>query len=329
MSCRTEVRRRSRLMSRPALRTLLLASVIALCSCAGTIDRDGALAVVPYRVASDGRLIVDVRLNDQGPYPFALDTGSSITVVFDELREELHFESETEIWANIHGLVSSGQFRIFNIDRLQINGETWVDARVVVMPGDTVTDANIDGLLGIDFLRQYAVGFSKKDQVVRLYPPDLVSERSYRGWSSVPLDPVIVSTSGATLYFFTIEVRGRYVSAMLDLGASVNIINWSAAHLIGLDPERLNVDETLSGAVASTPVTARFIAREIRTNRVRWRNEEFAVADAGIFSVLPVSDAPLAIMGFGFLSQRDFVIDFVRNRLLINVEMDEQDSDPK
>jgi len=299
---------------------------MALCACAGTIDQDGALAVVPYRVAGDGRIVVEVLLNDQGPFPFALDTGSSISVIFDDLRDELHFESTAEVWATIQGLVSSGRFRILNIDRVQIDGETWVDARVALMPGDTFSEANIDGLLGIDFLRQYAVGFSKKNRVVRLYPPDLVSKRSYRGWASIPLDPVNVGTSAMPLYFFTITIGGQDVSAMLDLGAALNIMNWPAARSIGLEPVRLTEDEMLAGAVESTPIVARYNAKEVRTARVRWHNEKFSVADTGIFAVLPGGDGPLAILGLGFLGQRDFVIDFVRNRLLVNVAMDELDN---
>lgn len=312
------------LMMRPDPKILLLASVAALIGCAGTIDRDGAHAVVPFRVQSDGRVVVDVRLNDQGPYTFALDTGSSISIVFDEVRDDLQLKSETEIWVNIQGLVSSGRFRIYSIDRLQIDGETWADARVALMPGNTPAGAGIDGLLGNDFLRRYALGFSVKDRVVRLYPPDLVSERAYRGWSSVSLSPMVVGTSGATLYFFRIKIRGRHVSALLDLGAGLNIINWPAARLVGLDPVRLEVNEKISGAVESTPVIARFIAKEVKTNRIRWKNEKFTVADTGVFSVLPLGDAPSAILGYGFLGQRDFVIDFNRNRLLINVAMDEE-----
>jgi hypothetical protein len=313
-------------MVRLDLKILLLASAATLIGCAGTIDRDGALAVVPFHVTDDGRVVVDVRLNDQGPYPFAVDTGSSISIVFDEIHDELQLASEEEIWANIQGLVSSGRFPIYSIDRLQINGETWADARVVLMPGNTPARAGIDGILGNDFLRRYALGFSVKERVVRLYPPDLVSERAYRGWSSVPLKPAVVGTRGATLYFFTIKIRGQSISAMLDLGAGLNIINWPAARLVGLDPARLKADESLSGAVGSTPVIARFTAREVTTNRIRWRNEEFTVAETEVFSILPLGDTPSAILGYGFLGQRDFIIDFFRNRLLINVAMEEEDS---
>jgi hypothetical protein len=38
---------------------------------------------------------------------------------------------------------------------------------------------------------------------------------------------------------------------------------------------------------------------------------------------------PAVILGAGLFTQRDFVIDFVRSRLLVNVAMDEADqSDP-
>ena len=307
----------------------MLASVIALCSCAATLDRDDALAVVPYRVADDGRLIVDVRLNDQGPFPFALDTGASISVVFEALRDELRLESETEAWARIQGLVSAGRFRIFTIDRLQVEDETWADARVAIMPGGGTDEANVSGLLGTDLLRKYAVGFSRKSQVVRFYPPDVVSERSYRGWSSVPLDPVTIGSNGATLYIFKVNIHGHNVSAVLDLGAPENIMNSKAARLIGLSQKRLKQDETLAGAVDSAPILARISVSEITTSRVHWRNEQFAVADTGIFSLLPVGDGPSAIMGFSFLSQREFVIDFVNNRLLIYLGTAENDSDPE
>jgi hypothetical protein len=45
-----------------------------------------------------------------------------------------------------------------------------------------------------------------------------------------------------------------------------------------------------------------------------------------VFSILPLGDTPSAILGYGFLGQRDFIIDFLRNRLLINVAMEEEGS---
>ena len=50
---------------------------------------------------------------------------------------------------------------------------------------------------------------------------------------------------------------------------------------------------------------------------IRWRNSTFLIADVEIFETLEHGSKPLAIMGAGLFSGRDFVIDFTRNRLLV------------
>jgi len=305
------------------LKLLLLTTALVLCACASTLDQDGALAVSPYHIATGGRIVVEARVNDQGPFRFALDTGSSISVIFDELRQQLELESTTGESVIIHGLVTSGKFPILNISRLDVGRETWADARIVVLPGETAASARIDGILGIDFLRRYAVGFSVENRVVRLYPPDLVRDRSYRGWASVPLERVNIGEKGAVLYFFDVNIGGRKVPALFDLGAGQNLINWPAARSLDLAPTEQEGEEILSGALESTSDIAEFNAREVNTASIRWRDEPFLVADLEIFETIQRADSPFAILGSGLFRQRDFVIDFVRNRVLVKVAMGE------
>jgi hypothetical protein len=84
-------------------------------------------------------------------------------------------------------------------------------------------------------------------------------------------------------------------------------------------------DELLSGVFESTPVVAQFEAKEVTTAGIRWRNEVFLIADLEVFATLQQGDSPLVILGSGLFNQRDFVIDFVRNRLLVKTAMDEVD----
>jgi len=310
------------------LKILLLATVFVLCGCASTLNQDSALAIAPYHIVNGGRIVVEARVNDQGPFHFALDTGSSISIVFDELRNKLELESAPGKSVIIHGLVASGQFPLLSISRLQVGREIWADPRIASLPGETAASAKIDGILGIDFLRRYAVGFSTEDRVLRLYPPNLVRDRSYRGWAFVPLERVNIGESGAALYFFEIEIGGKKLPALFDLGAGPNMINWPAARSLRLAPVDRRVEEVLSGALESTPVVARLNAKEVRTASIRWRNEVFLVADLEIFATLQHDDSPLVILGSGLFNQRDFVIDFVRNRLLVKVAMDEVDESP-
>ena len=310
---------------KPSFRALGLASVFALSACASVLDLDGALAIAPYHVENSGRIVVEARVNGQGPFDFALDTGSSISAVFDKLRDELALEPIPGIKVIVHGAVASGRFSLLDIGLLEVGREAWADPRMVSLPGETAAGVTIDGLLGVDFLRRYAVAFSTRDRVIRLYPPDLVAQRSYRGWASVPLEPEFIGGSGAALYFIDIEIDGWKIPAVFDLGAGTNIINTPGAHRVGIAAAELRHGDVFSGALESSTVVARLAVQEVTTAGIRWRNEFFSIADLEIFEMFMFRDSPAAILGAGLFTQRDFIIDFVRSRLLVKVAMDEID----
>ncbi len=308
---------------KPYFNFLKLAAVFVLSGCASVLDLDNALAIAPYHIEGSGRIVVEARVNGQGPFDFALDTASTISAVFYELRDKLELEPIPGKAVIVHGAVASGRFSLLNISHLELGGEIWADPRIVSLPGENAAGANIDGLLGIDFLRRYAVGFTTADRVVRLYPPDLVARRSYRGWASVPLEAKPVRGSGAALYFIDIEIDGWKIPAIFDLGAGLNIINWAGARSLGVVPLVTRRDDQISGALEDLPIAARLEAEEVTTSSIRWRNEMFSIADLEVFETLMLRDSPAVILGAGLFTQRDFVIDFVRNRLLVRVAMDE------
>ena len=307
------------------LRVLFLTTVFVLCGCASTLDLDGALTIAPYRVEDGGRIIVDLKVNNQGPFFFALDTGASISTVFDKLRTKLKLEPVPDKTVSIHSLFSAGRFPLVTVGQMQLGNEIWIAPRIASLPGDTSASTTIDGVLGIDFMRRYAIGFSSAERILHLYPPNLVSERSYSGWASIPLKSRRIGKTGAALYFFYIEIEGQRIAALFDLGAGENLINWSAAELLGLDRLSRRRYERLSGALENTAIVGRFKVDQIMTANIRWRNEEFFVGDLDIFSLLQSPDMPLVILGSGLFHQRDFIIDFVRNRLLVRISMNEVD----
>lgn len=307
---------------KPDRSLLILAAACALSGCVRTLtlSQDDALTVVPYDLQDSGRILVDVRLNDRGPLPFALDTAASTSFVFDAYRGAL--ESVSGVTTRVHGAVATGRFPTVRVERLRVGGEIWLDAELVALPGDTDATVTLAGILGIDFLRRYGVGFSAQDRVLRLYAPDLIGNRTYRGWASLPLVPIRIGESREPLYFFEIEVGGRRVPALFDLGAGLNLMNPLAARVLGLAARRAEDGELFSGALASAPILAQ-LAEDVETAGIHWRNEVFLIADLDIFATLLFEDRPLAIVGAGLFNQRDFVIDFLRNRLLIRVTMDE------
>jgi hypothetical protein len=308
---------------KPHFNILGLTAAVALCGCASVLDQDGALTLAPYHIENSGRIVVEAHVDGQGPFRFALDTAASISAVFDNIRYELELEPIPGKAVIVHGAVSSEELPLVDIGRIEVGREVWTDPRVVSIPGETAAGASFNGILGIDFMRRYAVGFSTRDRVVRLYPPELVARRSYRGWASVPLEAEPIGESGTALYFFEIEIDGRKIPAVFDLGAGLNVINWAAARRLGFAPVGPRDDDLFSGVLESTPVVAGLNAEKVTTASVHWRNETFSIADLKIFTKLMLDDSPAAILGSGLFTQRDFVIDFVRSRLLVKVAMDE------
>lgn len=304
----------------------LAAALFTLWGCAAVLDEDGALAVAPYQIDPTGRILVDVLVDGEGPFEFALDTGASISVIHDRLRDALALEPIPGQAVIVYGAVTSGRFPLLQVDRLQIGRETWTGPRIVSMPGETVASQGFDGILGVDFLRQYAVGFSVRDGIVRLYHPDLVGERNYHGWADVPLAPAPIGSGDAALYLFDIEIRGAEIPAVFDLGAGLNMMNWAAARSLGLRKSELLKDTEFSGAIDSTDVVGRFIAEKVTINRITWQDEYFSVADLPVFKALLKGDGPCAVLGVGLFNQRDFIIDFTRKRVLVKTRMDEVDA---
>ncbi|MGB5255963.1 MAG: aspartyl protease family protein [Woeseiaceae bacterium] len=307
-------------------RTLVcLAPIFLLWGCATVLDEDGALAIVPYSIQENGRIVVNARVNGYGPFVFALDTGATISVIFDKLRGELALEPLPGSELRIHGMVGSGVFPLLDVSNLAVGREVWPRPRIASLPGDTVAGATIDGILGVDFLRRYAVGFSAQDRVIRLYPPELVAGRAYQGWTSISLQPERLGDSSAALYLFAIEIGSHRIPAIFDLGAGVNLLNHAAVESMDLKAAYSRDKQVLSGAIESAQIAARFRIKEVKSGRARWRNEAFEIIEEDIFDSLMEVEVPYAILGAGLFTQRDFIIDFNRNRLLVKFAMDELD----
>ena len=320
-----DLRKRTIPYVNPIQRIIRLAPLLLLWGCATVLDEDGALAIVPYELKDDGRIIVETRVDGQGPYAFALDTGASITVVLEHLQHELALEPVPGKLVRIHGAAASGHFPLMNIDQVEVGSTVWSRPRIASMPGETTAGHRIDGILGVDFLRRYAVGFSTGDRVVRLYPPDLVGQRAYRGWAAVPLKPEFIGTSGSAIYYLDITIGDQEIPAVFDLGAGVNMINWPAARSLGVVARDPRDESLLSGAIESIEVVGRTEIGEVRTGRVRWQDEDFSIVELEIFEKLNRAATPCAILGAGLFTQRDFIIDFARTRLLVKAAMDEMD----
>lgn len=297
----------------------LLAAFTLASGCAApyVLDDDNASVVTPLEIGPEGHIIVQVSLDGHGPFRFAIDTGASISVIFDPTREKAGVGLTEGRPVVIQGMLSSGTFPTTTINELKIGGVSWADVRVASLPAGTLVSKDIDGILGIDFLRRYALGVSVRDQVVRLYTPSLVSGRSYRGWTSIPLHELKIGKAEATVYTINMHINDIDIPAMLDLGAGSNLMNWRTARAIGVRAMRPDEDREISGAIESESVIAELDVRQLRIENIYWRNKTFLVSEFPIFKVLELEDQLVTIIGPELFNERDFVLDFERKRMLL------------
>jgi hypothetical protein len=298
--------------------TLLVTGLfLAGCATPLVLDEDGALAVIPHRVSDTGHILVETMVNGQGPFEFALDTGASISVVYEKTARETGIEATFGQQIHVLGMTGSGFYPLAHALAISVGSESWRDARIAILPGSTNASTRVDGILGVDFLSQYAVHHSQGDRVVRLYPADLVAERSYLGWHSIPLFDMRVGNGDVTVMAFDVHVEGWRIPTVFDLGASVNLMNRRAARLLNIPIRRTRNIPQIHGVTGKVPVTTKLIVWRLGIADMYWRHRVFFIGDFPIFDVLDIGKRPVAIAGTDLFQERDFIIEFVRKRLLV------------
>ena len=116
---------------------LALIAVVAVSSCVSVLNESEAVTRIPYTLRHDGRIAIDVLINDKGPFVFALDTGASISALSQRPMERLGLKSESGKRVFVYGAVASGEFNLVQLDRLAIGSQRWIATNVVALTGES------------------------------------------------------------------------------------------------------------------------------------------------------------------------------------------------
>ena len=112
---------------------------------------------VPFHNSRQQQMIVQVSINDGGPYDFLLDTGTQMTVVDRSLAAELGLPTSGN--AIVAGMSFHGQIKFAQIEMLKLGEYASMNHRVLVYDMNKIQRARfaIRGLLGQDFLSRFSV----------------------------------------------------------------------------------------------------------------------------------------------------------------------------
>jgi predicted aspartyl protease len=158
-----------------------LAALLALAACDTMAPArveapaDSAAGAVAFELSGPGgaALTVPVHVNGQGPYRFILDTGATLTCVDRALAQRLGLK-ERPIRGVGAGVAGSGQVRVLGIDSLRVGAARARDLTVceVDLTHAGEVGVEVDGLVGLNFLKSFRVTLDFERKVVLLLDPD-------------------------------------------------------------------------------------------------------------------------------------------------------------
>jgi predicted aspartyl protease len=156
---------------------ILLSAIAAACQPTGAPARveapaDSAAGEIALEFAGrgDAAILVPVHVNGQGPFRLVLDTGATLTCLDQEVAQRLELPEARGVVGVGAGVGGSGQMSLVRIDSVRVGA-----ARAEGMTGCALdlrhtgaVGLDIDGLLGLDFLRAFRVTIDFEREVLIL-----------------------------------------------------------------------------------------------------------------------------------------------------------------
>jgi hypothetical protein len=267
-----------------------------------------------------GRATVPVRLNDQGPFEFVVDTAANASVVSSDLIERLQLDPIGEI--GMHTLVAREVVPAVRAARLESGTLDARDVRLAV--GARSAMAGLDGLLGCDLLvdSKLILNF-RGNQRVRIARSNAPA-RSFLGRVASET-PLVVTGERifGSLLAIPVWIDGVSAVAIIDSGAEGTILNRVGARaagarsLIPRDGQRRRRIQSPTGEATSGEA---MLLPSLRFAGISISGLPVAVGDFHSFRIWGLANQPAMLIGLDILRLFDAVhIDLKRAELSLQI----------
>lgn len=136
---------------------------------------DSAAGAVAFEWAGPGEaaILVPVHINGRGPYSFVLDTGATLTCMDQALATELSLPEEGGRIGFGAGVGGAGRMQLVHADSLRVGEARAEELTLCALDLSSARQAGIelDGLLGLNFLRSFRMGLDFERGVLSLQEP--------------------------------------------------------------------------------------------------------------------------------------------------------------
>lgn len=302
---------------------LLLAALAQEATAAEANAPDAPIAVIPYRLDYDGAITVSVMVGGQGPYDFIIDTGATLTLAFQNLSDSRMFEPTGGPPRRVLGITGSATLDTYRMGDIVVGGAILENHVGVVIPDWAAPRRSPAGVIGLDFLRRYAVVFNVRERTIALYPHGAIPEDKINGWRSVKLRSNTYAAASGALYSTKGLINRSPTTFLIDLGSGTTMINYRAAEAMftsvvsGDFGEGFTTGSRLNDVFDDRTRVRTALLNRIQVGRTSWRNVGVIVHDAPIFEEIGVHRLPFALLGADLIMSGDFALDFGEQRLYL------------
>ncbi len=262
------------------------------------------------------RMTVDVFINGQGPFPFAVDTGAERTVISASLAQRLGLAPDRS--AQLHSVSGVDLVSTTRIARLQVGTKQVADIQAPIL-----ADGNLGavGLLGIDALEDQRVIMDFADNRMSIKPG------AYREAQDKDTIVVTAKRKFGQLVLVDASIDGERVYAIVDSGAQTTIGNSALKRLL-LRRKRGDQATTELIGVTGRSIAANYgVLPRMKIGSLTIGDIPVVYSDAHPFKKFGISNKPAMLLGADLLRVFERVsLDFNTKKVRFLLRSEESDA---
>ncbi|MEQ1498883.1 MAG: retroviral-like aspartic protease family protein [Novosphingobium sp.] len=263
--------------------------------------------VIAIRTDSHDRMTVPVRISEQGPFRFMIDTGSQNTVISTSLASRLSLEPRNR--ARLVGVAGFMDVDTVAIEQIDLGRRSYYSVRAPTLARD---DIGADGILGLDSLQGQRVLIDFRKGVIMVN--DARALGGNQGFDLV----VTARRKSGQLIMADAKIDGVRVNVVIDTGAEYSIGNRALQDALrNRSPQGQAVLKSVTGQEITADLA---LAKSLVIDDINFSNVIVAYADAPPFAILGLSEKPALFLGMRDMRSLDRIaIDFSTRRIYFDV----------
>lgn len=263
--------------------------------------------VVAIRKDQWSRMTVPVKVVEQGPFRFLIDTGSQNTVLSRELANRLSLVPNRQ--ARLISVAGTQMVDMVDLDQIDLGRRSYYGLSAPVLESEHM---GADGILGLDSLQDQRVLVDFKKGLMAI--DDAKNLGGNRGFEIV----VEARRRSGQLIMADARLEGIKVQVVIDTGAETSIGNVALQKALARKRKAEKIELlSVTGHTVSADLS---YARWLEIADVRFNNVAIAYTDAPAFKALKLDSRPSLLLGMRDLRSLDrLAIDFSSRRILFDV----------